>query len=105
MTSSERAWRTSSYSGTQGGNCVEVAGHDGMILVRDTKNREGGHAQAFTAAGWRAFVASVQGGTFDPDESGRLLNAQVPRDHFCAGASVAFRPRCHSGRVHGPFPR
>ncbi len=75
MTSSELAWRTSSYSGTQGGNCVEVAGYDGMILVRDTKDREGGHAQAFSAAGWRAFVASVQGRTFDLDESGRLLNA------------------------------
>jgi Domain of unknown function (DUF397) len=36
--SSERGWRTSHYSGTQGGNCVQVAAHDGMILVRDTKD-------------------------------------------------------------------
>ena len=43
MNSEVTAWRTSSYSGTQGGNCVEVAGHDGMILVRDTKDHGHGH--------------------------------------------------------------
>jgi hypothetical protein len=58
MSSNESAWRKSSYSGTQGGNCVEVAGHDGMILVRDTKDR--GHVQRFTPASWRAFVAALR---------------------------------------------
>ena len=34
-------WRKSSYSGSNGGNCVEVGGQAGAILVRDTTNREG----------------------------------------------------------------
>jgi Domain of unknown function (DUF397) len=32
-------WRTSSYSGTNG-NCVEVGGAAGTVLVRDTKDRD-----------------------------------------------------------------
>jgi hypothetical protein len=71
MSSNELAWRKSSYSGTQGGNCVEVAGHDGMILVRDTKDHGCGQVHNFTAAGWRVFVAGVRNGEFDLGESGR----------------------------------
>ncbi len=72
MSSNELAWRKSSYSGTQGGNCVEVAGHDGMILVRDTKDHGYGDVHNFTAAQWRVFVAGVRNGEFDLDKSGRL---------------------------------
>jgi hypothetical protein len=72
MSSNEPAWRTSSYSGTQGGNCVQVAGHDGLILVRDTKDQACGHVHMFTPAGWRAFVADIRDGKLDPDQSGRL---------------------------------
>lgn len=50
MNSNESAWRKSSYSGTQGGNCVEVAGHDGMILVRDSKDHWPPEIQAAFAA-------------------------------------------------------
>jgi len=35
-------WRKSSYSGGAGNDCVETASGDGMILVRDTTNRDGG---------------------------------------------------------------
>jgi hypothetical protein len=52
------AWRTSSYSGTSGGNCVEVASSDG-ILVRDTTDRDGG-ALSFTMAAWDEFTASLR---------------------------------------------
>jgi Domain of unknown function (DUF397) len=62
MSNNELAWRKSSYSGTQGGNCVEVAGHGGMILVRDTKDHGRGPVHRFTAAGWRVFVAGVRNG-------------------------------------------
>ena len=72
MSDNERAWRKSSYSGTQGGNCVEVAARGGMILVRDTKDHGGGHVHNFTAAGWRVFVAGLRNGEFDPEASGRL---------------------------------
>jgi Domain of unknown function (DUF397) len=66
-------WRTSSHSGN-GGECVEV-GHadDGMIMVRDTKNRVGGPVCRYTPAEWRAFVARVHSGMPESDKSRRLL--------------------------------
>ena len=66
-------WRKSSFSGNGGASCVEVAGHDGMILVRDTKDRGKGPVQRYTPDEWRAFVAGVRNGEFDLNESGRLL--------------------------------
>ena len=35
-------WRTATYSGANGGECVEVANAADAVMVRDTKNREGG---------------------------------------------------------------
>jgi len=59
---SQRAWRTSSYTGANGGNCVEV-GHAGhLITIRDTKNRTG-PGLAFTAEAWQQFAATVKTGT------------------------------------------
>ncbi|MGQ4514364.1 DUF397 domain-containing protein [Streptomyces sp. DW26H14] len=52
-------WRTSSYSGNNGGNCVEVgAGLPGLVPVRDSKRPQ---AAAFvvSAATWSDFVAFV----------------------------------------------
>jgi hypothetical protein len=54
---SGNAWRKSSYS-SQTENCVEVA-LDRDALVRDTKNRDGGHLSV-TATAWRSFTASVK---------------------------------------------
>jgi hypothetical protein len=55
-------WRTSSYSSSNGGSCVEVAGNlPGVVLVRDTKDRAGG-TLTFRPAAWRAFVTRVVGG-------------------------------------------
>ncbi|MBW4716923.1 DUF397 domain-containing protein [Saccharothrix obliqua] len=34
-------WRKSSYSGGNGGDCVELAHVGGRLLVRDSKNPEG----------------------------------------------------------------
>lgn len=56
----ELNWRKSTFSGNGGGSCVEVADHDGKILVRDTKNHGGGPVHRFTAEAWHAFVASVR---------------------------------------------
>ncbi len=57
-------WRKSSYSGSNGGNCVEVAGHlPGVVAVRDSKD-PGGPALAFTPGGWRAFTAAIKAGEF-----------------------------------------
>ena len=55
------AWRTSSHSGTNG-ECVEVAADPvALVLVRDTKDREG-PALAFPPAAWRRFAAHVKAG-------------------------------------------
>lgn len=35
------AWRKSTYSGSSGSECVEVGGNSAVVLVRDTKNRQG----------------------------------------------------------------
>ncbi|MCZ2524829.1 DUF397 domain-containing protein [Streptomyces sp. HB2AG] len=48
-------WFKSSYSGNQGGDCVEVAAGSGAVHVRDSKDREGG-SLAFTPEAWAAFV-------------------------------------------------
>jgi hypothetical protein len=39
----DATWRKSSYSGGNGGGCVEVGAqsHASRVLVRDTKDREG----------------------------------------------------------------
>ncbi|WP_051871763.1 DUF397 domain-containing protein [Streptomyces sclerotialus] len=54
---SAAAWRRSSYSNTQGGECVEVAdGFPGVVPVRDSK-RPDGPVLVCGAEAWRAFVA------------------------------------------------
>lgn len=57
-------WRKSTASGSNGGECVEVAslGGDGYA-VRDSKNPNGA-AFTFPTAAWTAFVAGVKAGTF-----------------------------------------
>lgn len=59
MKTDSPAWRKSSYSGGSGGDCVEVAGTATVILVRDTRDRDGG-TLAFTAAAWQSFVNSLK---------------------------------------------
>ena len=51
-------WRKSSYSGDNGGECVEVA-TAGAVLVRDTADRSG-PVLTFTADAWRAFTAAIR---------------------------------------------
>ena len=52
------AWRKSSFSGANGGDCVETSSDDGVVLVRDTTNRDGG-TLGFTAAAWVRFTKSL----------------------------------------------
>jgi hypothetical protein len=62
MTDGSPTWVKSSYSGSQGGNCVEVAaGGQGAILVRDTMNRDG-VVLKFTETRWQRFADSVKTG-------------------------------------------
>lgn len=58
-------WRKSSYSGTNGGGCVEVGWAADIALVRDTKNPTGGTLHVAPAE-WSALVAEVKAGRLDP---------------------------------------
>ncbi len=50
-------WRTATRSGTSGGDCVEVADNlPGVVLVRDSKDHDGGTLHV-TPSSWRSFIA------------------------------------------------
>ena len=55
-------WRKSSYSGTNGGNCVEVGNAAPLVAVRDSKDPDGSML-AFAAGTWAAFAERVKAGT------------------------------------------
>ncbi|MDX3275245.1 MULTISPECIES: DUF397 domain-containing protein [Streptomyces] len=68
----ELKWWKSSYSGQNGGDCIECAvpspvGTTGaaqdVIHVRDSKNKKGAHL-TFPAASWNCFVAAANRGEF-----------------------------------------
>lgn len=53
-------WRSSSYSNSNGGECVEVSDDfPGIVPVRDSKN-PGGPALVVPAAAWSDFVSSLK---------------------------------------------
>lgn len=57
---SSPAWRKSTYSAGDGGDCLEVApaeGHPALVPVRDSKNP--GTVIGFGAAAWSTFVGHV----------------------------------------------
>ncbi|QIQ02627.1 DUF397 domain-containing protein [Streptomyces liangshanensis] len=55
-------WRKSSYSNSDGGQCLEVAdGVADIVPVRDSKNPLG-PVLAFPADGWSSFVSAVKRG-------------------------------------------
>ena len=64
-------WRKSSFSGGNGGTCVEIAivpgskeGSEYVIAMRDSR-RPDGPVLIFTPAEWEAFTLGVQDGEFD----------------------------------------
>ena len=79
-------WRKASYSGGNGGNCVEVgvwrkASHSGdnggacvevtstgkaFVAVRDSKDPNGPKL-AFTQSGWQSFIQHVRNRAMDAD--------------------------------------
>ena len=57
-------WRKSSYSGGNGGACVEVASNlPDVVAVRDSKDPDGPRL-VFSRGDWRAFLAGLQAGQF-----------------------------------------
>ncbi|MEV4187115.1 DUF397 domain-containing protein [Streptosporangium canum] len=77
MDLSRAEWRKSSFSGNNGGDCVEVAelkdvtgglghkaGHTDLIAVRDSKDPDGPKL-FFTPTEWDAFINGVKASEFD----------------------------------------
>ncbi|WP_327428437.1 DUF397 domain-containing protein [Streptomyces sp. NBC_01236] len=55
MSTSELAWFKSSYSGSQGDDCVEVATCPETIHIRDSKNTQGPQL-ALSPTAWGDFL-------------------------------------------------
>ncbi|MEV7198329.1 DUF397 domain-containing protein [Streptomyces griseoluteus] len=56
--SSELTWFKSSYSGTGGGNCIEVAMRPGVVHIRDSKDTRI-QPLAVAPEAWAAFVGRI----------------------------------------------
>ncbi|MCX5397843.1 DUF397 domain-containing protein [Streptomyces sp. NBC_00102] len=57
------AWHKSTYSGGDGGDCLETSdGHPGLVPVRDSKLGDGGPVLAFRTEAWAAFVGDLKAG-------------------------------------------
>ncbi|MFI6862243.1 DUF397 domain-containing protein [Streptomyces sp. NPDC050421] len=57
----ELGWFKSSYSGSDGGDCVEVAATAGAVYVRDSKAAGDGPALRVGRDEWAAFVSLTRG--------------------------------------------
>ncbi|MFB7471781.1 DUF397 domain-containing protein [Kitasatospora sp. NPDC056184] len=57
--SGDLVWFKSSYSGGEGGACVEVAEATESVLVRDSKDKSGPQL-TFSSAAWESFVEFAQ---------------------------------------------
>jgi hypothetical protein len=55
----ENRWRKSTYSSSNGGNCIEVGQAD-RVLVRDTRQAGTGPVLRFSPDGWRRFAGQVK---------------------------------------------
>ena len=55
-------WHKSSYSGSNGGTCIEVAAAGPAVAVRDSKDPDG-PLLAFAADTWKAFAGEVKAAT------------------------------------------
>ena len=60
-------WRKSSYSGSNGGACVDVADNlPGIVAVRDSKDPHGPNL-TFSRDEWRTFTSSIKRGELGLD--------------------------------------
>jgi len=53
------SWRKSTHSTGNGGDCVEIGGADGEVLVRDTKDRAG-HSMSVPTGEWNRFIGELR---------------------------------------------
>jgi hypothetical protein len=59
MDMSSANWRKSSYSGANGGNCIEIAAAARTVAVRDSRDPDG-PVLAFGPDDWRRFADQVK---------------------------------------------
>ncbi|GGX50370.1 DUF397 domain-containing protein [Streptomyces noursei] len=57
----ELAWFKSSYSGAEGGQCVEVAATADSVNVRDSKRRHEGPTLTVGREAWAGFIGMASG--------------------------------------------
>jgi hypothetical protein len=58
-------WRKSTRSGSNGGDCVEIADNlPAVVVVRDSKDPDG-PVLTFDRDQWRAFIRATRAGEFD----------------------------------------
>ncbi|MGI5329111.1 DUF397 domain-containing protein [Actinomadura nitritigenes] len=57
-------WRTSSYSGGSGTECVEVGSMTRRVMARDSKDPSG-PVLAFSPAEWAVFLGDAKRGRYD----------------------------------------
>lgn len=62
--STELIWRKSSFSGANGGDCLEIADAGTALLVRNSKKPRRG-CVPFTRSEMAAFIAGCKAGEFD----------------------------------------
>ena len=53
-------WRKSSYSGSNGGNCIEIATSTATVAVRDSKDPKG-PVLVFGPEDWEQFTSQIKG--------------------------------------------
>jgi hypothetical protein len=59
----DAAWRKSSYSGGNGGGCVEAGNDPHGVMIRDTQDLrwpDGAPVIMFPAEAWRKFTAGLK---------------------------------------------
>ncbi|GAA4241083.1 hypothetical protein GCM10022254_68510 [Actinomadura meridiana] len=61
---SSRNWRKSTYSDSEGGNCIEVGGVASIVAVRDSTDPDG-PVLAFGRAAFADLVTGIQTGRYD----------------------------------------
>jgi Domain of unknown function (DUF397). len=60
------SWRRSSYTGSNGGNCVEVAPLPGArVAVRDSKQNGQGPVLILNSQQWSALIGGIARGELD----------------------------------------
>nr|WP_262842679.1 DUF397 domain-containing protein [Sphaerisporangium corydalis] len=65
MDLSKAEWRKARRSGSEGGNCIEVARNlPGVVAVRDSKQPDG-PVLLFGSGGWSEFVGTVKTSSLD----------------------------------------